>query len=402
MERSSRLGLQVSELFVGWQVDLHSIPVDLLSYSISVHYAIWSAGNMPFAPTACTNLETYLNSNMVGQELAISQIGQAICDHLTTPHEFSPTPLILSLHGPPGVGKSLFHKLAARALYDKDPWSSDLKCPGTDCPGYKVLYGMDYTASQRQVQSEFIMKSLLEHVSVHKESFLVIEEYDKLDCHMRGFFRQLLDGGQVGNGVTLGHSIVVLESNLGYHSLYNVSKAYKSRNPSHLQAEEMQRMLKDIVFERWRQQDCEEDSDTLKMVGLIRFFVPFFPLKKNNLEKLLDMKLRQRAHDLVTAGVGELTWDSGVADFLVDRIDFEGEYAIEGGKEVATVLSRYVASPVRQWKKQVLLSRQDHQGHHRNDEVPAARLVVAKSKQRLEIKPKRAGIQVNKKHTQEL
>ena len=28
---------------------------------------------------------------------------------------------------------------------------------------------------------------------------LVVEEYDKLDCPMRGFFRQLLENGQVAN-----------------------------------------------------------------------------------------------------------------------------------------------------------------------------------------------------------
>ena len=28
---------------------------------------------------------------------------------------------------------------------------------------------------------------------------LVVEEYDKLDCSMRGFFRQMLENGQVAN-----------------------------------------------------------------------------------------------------------------------------------------------------------------------------------------------------------
>lgn len=28
---------------------------------------------------------------------------------------------------------------------------------------------------------------------------LVVEEYDKLDCPMRGFFRQLLENGAVAN-----------------------------------------------------------------------------------------------------------------------------------------------------------------------------------------------------------
>lgn len=72
---------------------------------------------------------------MVGQELALRQAADAICDHLA---RSEPTrPLVLSVHGPPGVGKSLFHLLAARALYNRHI-HEDLRCPGFDCAGYKV------------------------------------------------------------------------------------------------------------------------------------------------------------------------------------------------------------------------------------------------------------------------
>jgi hypothetical protein len=40
-------------------------------------------------------------------------------------------------HGPPGVGKSLTHWLAARALYNADP-AADSRCPGHACAGYKA------------------------------------------------------------------------------------------------------------------------------------------------------------------------------------------------------------------------------------------------------------------------
>lgn len=93
------------------------------------------AGNLSFAPGACERLEPFLASRIVGQELALSQIGDAICDHLAAPEP--PRPLVLSLHGPPGVGKSMFHQLAAQALYNRHI-RGDLRCPGLDCAGYKV------------------------------------------------------------------------------------------------------------------------------------------------------------------------------------------------------------------------------------------------------------------------
>ena len=63
------------------------------------------------------------------------QLVDAVCAHLS--HRQPTKPLILSVHGPPGVGKTFTHMLLARALYNKDPESAS-RCPGDDCQGYKV------------------------------------------------------------------------------------------------------------------------------------------------------------------------------------------------------------------------------------------------------------------------
>ena len=90
-------------------------------------------GHGTFAPSACSVIEPYLLSEVVGQELALHQMSDAICDHLL--QEQPQKPLVLSVHGPPGVGKSLSHRLLAQALYDT---ADDTECPGQHCPGYKV------------------------------------------------------------------------------------------------------------------------------------------------------------------------------------------------------------------------------------------------------------------------
>ena len=82
-----------------------------------------------FAPGACRATERSLLSEVIGQELAVQQLSDAVCEHMLK--EQAQKPLVLSVHGPPGVGKSLSHRLLAQALYDTD-------CPGQDCPGYKV------------------------------------------------------------------------------------------------------------------------------------------------------------------------------------------------------------------------------------------------------------------------
>eukprot|EP00959_Pyramimonas_sp_CCMP1952_P204964 4286011-Pyramimonas_sp.AAC.3 len=69
---------------------------------------------------------------------------------------------------------------------------SSKHCPGAGCPGYHVVFGTDYVATEIEKQAALLkilpgtltnrahtQLSLLEHVKSYPESLVVIEEYDK-------------------------------------------------------------------------------------------------------------------------------------------------------------------------------------------------------------------------------
>ncbi|KAK9830272.1 hypothetical protein WJX72_010727 [[Myrmecia] bisecta] len=284
-------------------------------------------GITDFAPGACERLEPYLLSQVVGQELAIHQLCDAVCDHIQKqqPHK----PLVLSVHGPPGVGKSMLHHLAAKALYNKDPITAT-SCPGSDCPGYKVLYGMDYILVEREQQHLLLRESLLDHLRRAPQSLIVIEEYDKLDCPTRGMFRQLLENAQTAN-VTMDRAVVILESNTGYTQLHEM--LVQAGDRSKIAPEAAQRVLKDLVFDIWQRGECEDRTDTLKMVGLIDFFLPFLPLERPHIKQLFEMRLLEKAQQMRQSMGTDLAWDDAVLAFLTGKVDLEGAYPIEGAKE---------------------------------------------------------------------
>ncbi len=100
-----------------------------------VYLAARRAGTSTFLPGACERLESYLHKQLVGQDIAVRQLVSAVCAHIDTPEPQKP--LVISVHGPPGVGKTFTHLLMARALYNRDP-EAVTQCPGMGCTGYKV------------------------------------------------------------------------------------------------------------------------------------------------------------------------------------------------------------------------------------------------------------------------
>ena len=337
-----------------------------------------------FHPTACTRFEPYLNEHLVGQQPAMRVLTDAICDFLdeeANAARMDTSPLVVSLHGPPGVGKTYFHKLAARALYHAEE-----RCPGRGCPAYKVLFGMDYTTHDAAEQHRLLQNSLIDHLALYPQSLVVIEEYDKLDCHMRGFFRQMLQGNRVvGDGnrsASLGKSIVVLESNLGYSTLHGLLEKSEDgtardipRRRDQVPMEDAQKALKDMIFTVWHDQGCEDFSDSQKFMRSVDHVLPFYPLEKTHIVELFEKKMRH----FEAASGGLLTCDDTcrqqVVPFLVDKVEFDGRYPIEGGKEVNTISTGYLSRPFRRWLDRREAKRIPAEGSKRLDTRVSWRIV---------------------------
>lgn len=110
----------------------------------------------------------------------------------------------------------------------------------------------------------------------------------------------------------------------------------------------MQRLLRDLVFKRWSDKQCEDRSDTHKAVGAVDLFVPFVPLDRAAVGDVIKSHLGERAALKVASGeLRGLSWGTEVIDFLVGQVEFERDYSIEGGKEASAVLSRWVTRAVR-------------------------------------------------------
>jgi hypothetical protein len=307
----------------------------------------------------CRRARRSTAEELMGQPTGVELVLDALCDHVETPSERLRKPLVMSMHGSPGTGKSTFHRILARAAYNATTSSRGedagrYACPGRGCPGYKVIFGTDYVVREREAQARMLRDAVTRHLERFPESVVVVEEYDKLGCPARGMLKQMLEHGSAGGegnpfdrNVTFSRSIFVLEANMGFMDVHDVSAATGRRVDGDALVA-LQRKLKDGLFEKWTNDGCEDREDTLKVVGAIDMFVPFVPLDRAAVKSIVHAQLVERGRiKKHRRELGRLEWDDDVLERLVDEVEFEGKYAIEGGKEVSIVLSRCVTRALR-------------------------------------------------------
>lgn len=79
-------------------------------------------------------------------------------------------------------------------------------------------------------------------------------------------------------------------------------------------------MLKDTMFRLWAKQGCESAPDIVKLLSLIDFYLPFYPLERQHIRALFEAKLQGRKQEMLAAKHGRLAWGDEILDFLLKKV----------------------------------------------------------------------------------
>lgn len=86
-----------------------------------------------------------------------------------------------------------------------------------------------------------------------------------------------------------------------------------------ISAEEVQKLLKDLLFSLWNDPVCGPAVGLVKLLSLIDFYLPFFPLERWHVDRLFRMKLENRQREEMDVSGHQLQWDDAVIDFLTSK-----------------------------------------------------------------------------------
>lgn len=248
-------------------------------------------------------------------------------------------PLVLSLHGPTGVGKSLLHEVLARSLY-----------PSTDSRGRPtgalVLGAVNYRSPALALEYEEELRARVnQHVRRCARPLIVVEELQMMPASTLRVLVPMLSRPTDSSAPDYSNATFVLTSNLGSDGV--IARVYAASHRSEIDLDALQDELLATV-------DIAAGSTALS--AAIDVVVPFLPFGRAELgAEARDMLIQLRAELAPTfargAGVG---WDSGVAALLLEKLAWEGEadqpsrqLARYGLQTLATKFNTLVNGPVR-------------------------------------------------------
>lgn len=320
----------------GWDTVWQAVPTlsEMAEYALTPfvgdpHSCAWRSDWLERAEAA-------LRERVIGQPQAIELILDTLRVHHASKRREKP--LVISLHGPTGVGKSLTHEVLARALYAR----SDAR----DRPiGVLVIGSVNYRSPELTLEYEEELRARVNQlVRRCSRGLIVLEEVQMMPARALSVFRPYFSR-PTDSRDDFGYANVtfLLTSNLGAEAISERVYAARSREDVDVHA------LQDEL-----QAQLDVHANNTDFTSRVDLTVPYFPFARAQLRALaarLLVELRDELREYFAGGAG-IVWDEGVTNLLLDKLAWEGsdrerQIARYGFKTLVSKFSMLVHGPVR-------------------------------------------------------
>lgn len=227
-----------------------------------------SSHNVREASEAASFLQMLLKDRLFGQHLVRDGLVREIYLHLDKPNPDEP--LIISLHGSPGSGKSFTATLVAQALYHNGVSSSFVKF-------FTASYHFP-DPKQIDKYKEYIQREVQKIVSGCPRSLFVFDEVDKLpEGLLDALYPFISHSGHNLDGIEYKKAIFLFLGNTGADAI-NLATLQHKKNRKDLKLSDFQTILSNEALTNAGGWYKSKIVETIR----VRWFIPYLPMERRH------------------------------------------------------------------------------------------------------------------------
>ncbi|KAL4217052.1 Torsin-1B [Mactra antiquata] len=265
-----------------------------------------------------TGLSFLLHESVFGQHVAVGTIIKLLRGHLETS---SSKPLLLSLHGPSGTGKSYVTKLIIENLYHQGQESQFVHfiSPVTD-----ILSMEDTDTYKVKLKSQ-----IEESVKRCSRSMFVFDTVDDMPAGVLDILHPFLDYNNQVNGVDYRKAIFIFLSKTGSSDIIHgaITSKKKGIQRRQLSLMDFEQMITNVAYES----SSGLYKSSLISSNLISAFVPFLPLERTHVQQCI-------AQELMTKDIYKFDHQTDVEEvrIIADQLHYmpDSGFSVSGCKGV--------------------------------------------------------------------
>ncbi|XP_045923119.1 torsin-1A-like [Micropterus dolomieu] len=267
-------------------------------------------------------LQADLESNLFGQHIASRIVLKAVSGFMS--NDNPKKPLVLSLHGWTGTGKTYVSKLIAENIYKKGMDSSFVHI-------FISSYHFPHKSEIKTYKSQ-LQQRIKDSVTNCARSIFIFDEMDKMHPGLIDSIKPFLEYHNNLDGVSFRKAIFIFLSNGGgeliKQTAFDFWKAQRGREE--IELKDLETSISESAFKNgglW-------NSDLIYK-NLVDFFVPFLPLEKRHVIQCIKAAMRARG----------CPPDQNVADKMVEDLVYvpkpESVFSAKGCKTIESKLDYY-------------------------------------------------------------
>ncbi|XP_065141334.1 torsin-1A-like isoform X1 [Paramisgurnus dabryanus] len=225
-----------------------------------------------------------LRNSLYGQDIALKMIQKSVSWFIKDSNPSKP--LVLSLHGPTGVGKTYVTKIIARNIYEMGEKSQHVHT-------FIATYHFPLKAQVKIYEAQ-LKQWILGNVSSFPRSMFIFDETEKMNSRLIDTIKHFLDYVPKVDGVSFHNAIFIFISQTGGNVINKLAVDYWRKGEEteelHINTNGMESEIQDIFKDKssgfW--QSCLIESH------LVDHFIPFLPLKLKDVRKcVLDEMVKR-------------------------------------------------------------------------------------------------------------